>query len=190
MGFFIAIVVIFLIMFLLGVPKSIISLIGLGLLLIVAFACAVFFLISALNLFRTKRESAIFDGFGVTAAEPDESADNEQEENNYFPDYIDRTKESLSEIRKRQDTKNKIHFAFYMIGREKVQNLFPTDSIMKKFYNIEETVTVRTCTFRKKRYCIDGITLVIIGVGFPVFTLLTIFLAYMVMQYSYIFLLQ
>lgn len=180
MGILIGIVVIFILMFVLGVPKSIISFVGLSLLLIVAAACAIFFFVSLILLLTTKGEKAVFDGFGLVDL-------GSTSNNNPMQPHINHYEEAALKEKESKKDQNMIRFAFYRIGEEKIQNLFPTDSFMFKFYNIEETVKIRVCKIGKKRYAIDTITILIIVIGFPVFSILTVFILSMLSQFSYIF---
>lgn len=159
MAILIGIVVVFMLMFILGVQRSIIVFIALSLMLLFTAFCVIFFIVSFINLLRSSKDSGCFGGFM----------------------YFD------SEESTEEKHKNKVAFASYKIGDKQIRNLFPTDEFMLKLYKTDEEVPLRVCNIGRKSYAIDRVTMVIIFIGLPVFGIITVILIPLIMQYMYIF---
>lgn len=160
MGIPIGIVVIFILMMILGVPNEIIVFIALGILLLFSLFCNIFFLVSLINLFRSKKVEGVFTGLVYSDCE------------------------EITDVK----SKNRIAFAGYKIGKKDIiRNLFPTDDFMSKLYKENGSVSLNICRIGKNTYVIDGVTKVIIFIGLPVFAIMTAILTPLIMQYMYIF---
>ena len=173
MPLLLAIIIAFLLMFILGVDRGIITFVALALLLIFSVFCVIFFLASFINLVRSKKSGGRFAGFM----------------------YIDKEEDILVDEPLKDG--NRIAFAAYYVrdddnintGKEKtlMRNLFPTDDIMTKLYKRDEDLSFLVCRMGKKCYVIDGVTKLIIFIGLPVFSVITGIIVPLIMQYAYIF---
>ena len=176
MPILIGLVVIFLLMFILGVSRQIIVFCALALMLIFSVFCVVFFIVSFINLLRSKSVGGRFVGFSYWDRESD--SDDSNPEGNVVVKVTD-TKEQ-----------NKVAFAAYKIHDDEnkiVRNMFPTDEFMLKLYKPDEDIIIRVCNIGRKQYTFDKVTMIIIFIGLPVFSIITGILVPLIMQYMYIF---
>lgn len=64
--------------------------------------------------------------------------------------------------------------AVYEVEGEECSNLFPTDHFLKDLLYRSEDVKVQVGKFGKHRFVLDKLSLVIIGIGLPVFLLMAV----------------
>lgn len=167
MPILIGLVVIFLLMFILGVSRQIIVFCALALMLIFSVFCVVFFIVSFINLLRSKSVGGRFVGFSYWDRESDSDEDEARYTENKDP--------------------NKVAFAAYKIDDKVIRNMFPTDEFMLKLYKPDEDIIIRVCNIGRKQYTFDKVTMIIIFIGLPVFSIITGILVPLIMQYMYIF---
>lgn len=168
MAILIGIVVVFMMMFILGVPREIILFCALALMLIFSVFCVVFFFVSLINLLRSKTAESRFIGFMYWDRQSDSESENKQEYS-------------------MEKDKNRVAFAAYELDKQVLRNLFPTDEFMVKLYKPEVDVNIRVCNIGRNRFAIDKVTMIIIFIGLPVFCVITGILIPLIMQYMYIF---
>lgn len=168
MAILIGIVVVFMMMFILGVPREIILFCALALMLIFSVFCVVFFFVSLINLLRSKTAESRFIGFMYWDRQSDSDSENKQEYST-------------------EKDKNRVAFAAYELDKQVLRNLFPTDEFMVKLYKPEVDVNIRVCNIGRNRFAIDKVTTIIIFIGLPVFCVITGILIPLIMQYMYIF---
>jgi len=194
MAILIGIIVVFLLMFILGVSRPIIVFAALSLMLIFSIFCVIFFTVSLINLLRSKQAGGRFVGFMYWDRQADSDVDSNvkdymngdvSDNRNKYPD------DEGHKVARPQYTEekehNKVAFAAYRVDSIVLRNLFPTDEFMLKFYKKDEDILIRVCNIGRNRYVIDTVTMVIIFIGLPVFSIITSILVPLIMQYMYIF---
>jgi len=191
MAILIGIAVVFLIMFILGVSRPVIVFVALSLMLIFSVFCVIFFIVSFINLLRSKQVGGRFVGFMYWDRRPDTDdggdTDDDDSDDDDASDDSEDTYESNAPEYTEDKEKNKVAFAAYRVGSTILCNLFPTDEFMLKLYKKDEDVLIRVCNIGRNRYVIDTVTMVIIFIGLPVFSIITGILVPLIMQYMYIF---
>lgn len=196
MAILIGIAVVFLIMFILGVSRPVIVFVALSLMLIFSVFCVIFFIVSFINLLRSKQVGGRFVGFMYWDRKSDtddggdtddDDSDDDDSDDSDNSDDGDNAYESNAPEYTEDKEKNKVAFAAYRVDSTILRNLFPTDEFMLKLYKKDEDVLIRVCNIGRNRYVIDTVTMVIIFIGLPVFSIITGILVPLIMQYMYIF---
>lgn len=69
--------------------------------------------------------------------------------------------------------KLKINYAYYMVGDKELRNIFPTDGVLKRAYRADKEISIRRIRLLGQDYVIDKLTIVIIILGFVLFSAMT-----------------